>query len=76
MYNSIITPLWHINSLVDNARDTKKKIIDAFVTDKKIASSLNEFNEAQCNFTKIFNRTVDALIKQSVEKVTESVKSK
>jgi len=67
MFNSIITPLWYANSFVDAVQDAKNKFVDTFVPDEKVAATLKEFVEAQRQFTKTVNRTVNDVYTQSVE---------
>lgn len=73
------TPLFHVNQFVDNIQDAKKKVIETFVFDDKVAAPLKQFVEAQRTFTKEINRTAvefaeyfASATKTAVEKVTKA----
>jgi len=51
------TPLFQLNSFVDQAFDAKNKVIETLVHDDKVASPLKQLVEAQRTFTKEFNRS-------------------
>ena len=72
------TPLYHLNSFVDQAFDAKKKVIETLVHDDKVSSPLNQMVEAQRTFTKEFNRSavefadyLASATKTAFEKVTK-----
>lgn len=78
---SKITPLYYTNSFVDAVQDAKKKVVEQFVSDSKVATPLNQFIEAQREFTKELNRTMHEIAdyavtstKESMEKVTAQLK--
>lgn len=78
---SKITPLWYANSFVDAVQDAKKKVVEQFVSDSKVATPLNQFIEAQREFTKQVNRSVAEVTeyavtstKESIDKVTAQLK--
>jgi hypothetical protein len=56
MANSIFTPLYFANYFVDQIQDAKNKVVDTFVFDDKIKSSIKDFVEAQRTFTKQVNQ--------------------
>ena len=74
---SKITPLYYANTFVDTVQDAKKKVVEQFVTDDKVATPLNQFIEAQRTFTKELNRSLHEIAdyaatstKDSIEKAT------
>ena len=78
---SKITPLYYVNTFVDTVQDAKKKVVEQFVSDSKVAAPLNQFIEAQREFTKELNRTMHEIAdyavtstKESMEKVTAQLK--
>lgn len=78
---SKITPLYYTNSFVDAVQDAKKKVVEQFVSDSKVATPLNQFIEAQREFTKELNRTMHEIAdyavtstKESMEKITAQLK--
>ena len=73
------TPLYQLNSFVDQVQDAKNKVIETIVLDDKIASPLKQFVEAQRTFTKEVNRSAleafdyfTSAAKTAVEKVTKA----
>jgi hypothetical protein len=54
---SAITPLYYANLFVDQVQDAKKKFVETFVFDDKVAAPLKQFVEAQRTFTKEVNRS-------------------
>jgi hypothetical protein len=54
---SAITPLYYANLFVDQVQDAKKKFVETFVFDDKVAATLKQFVEAQRTFTKEVNRS-------------------
>ena len=82
MANSIYTPLYFANYFVDQIQDAKNKVVDTFVFDDKIKSSIKDFVEAQRSFTKQVNRSTDEIaeltvttFKDTLEKTAKSIKS-
>ena len=82
MANSIFTPLYFANYFVDQIQDAKNKVVDTFVFDDKIKSSIKDFVEAQRAFTKQVNRSTDEIteltattFKETLEKTVKSIKS-
>ena len=82
MANSIFTPLYFANYFVDQIQDAKNKVVDTFVFDDKIKSSIKDFVEAQRSFTKQVNRSTDEIteltvttFKDTLEKTAKSIKS-
>ena len=82
MANSIFTPLYFANYFVDQIQDAKNKVVDTFVFDDKIKSSIKDFVEAQRSFTKQVNRSTDEIaeltvttFKDTLEKTVKSIKS-
>ena len=82
MANSIFTPLYFANYFVDQVQDAKNKVVDTFVFDDKIKSSIKDFVEAQRSFTKQVNRSTDEIaeltvttFKDTLEKTAKSIKS-
>ena len=82
MANSIFTPLYFANYFVDQVQDAKNKVVDTFVFDDKIKSSIKDFVEAQRTFTKQVNRSTDEIaeltvttFKDTLEKTAKSIKS-
>ena len=82
MANSIYTPLYFANYFVDQIQDAKNKVVDTFVFDDKIKSSIKDFVEAQRTFTKQVNRSTDEIteltvttFKDTLEKTAKSIKS-
>ena len=82
MANSIFTPLYFANYFVDQIQDAKNKVVDTFVFDDKIKSSIKDFVEAQRSFTKQVNRSTDEIaeltvttFKETLEKTAKSIKS-
>jgi len=82
MANSIFTPLYFANYFVDQIQDAKNKVVDTFVFDDKIKSSIKDFVEAQRTFTKQVNRSTDEIteltvttFKDTLEKTAKSIKS-
>jgi hypothetical protein len=82
MDNSIFTPLYFANYFVDQIQDAKNKVVDTFVFDDKIKSSIKDFVEAQRTFTKQVNRSTDEIteltattFKETLEKTVKSIKS-
>jgi hypothetical protein len=82
MANSIFTPLYFANYFVDQIQDAKNKVVDTFVFDDKIKSSIKDFVEAQRTFTKQVNRSTDEIteltattFKETLEKTVKSIKS-
>ena len=82
MANSIFTPLYFANYFVDQIQDAKNKVVDTFVFDDKIKSSIKDFVEAQRTFTKQVNRSTDEIteltvttFKETLEKTAKSIKS-
>lgn len=78
---SKITPLYYANTFVDTVQDAKKKVVEQFVSDSKVATPLNQFIEAQRTFTKELNRSMHEIAdyavtstKESIEKVTAQLK--
>lgn len=78
---SKITPLYYTNSFVDAVQDAKKKVVEQFVSDSKVATPLNQFIEAQREFTKELNRTMHEIAdyavtstKETMEKITAQLK--
>jgi hypothetical protein len=73
------TPLYQLNSFVDQVQDAKSKVIETVVFDDKIASPLKQLVEAQRTFTKEVNRSAfeafeyfTSAAKTAVEKVTKA----
>jgi hypothetical protein len=73
------TPLFQLNSFVDQVQDAKNKVIETVVFDDKIASPLKQLVEAQRTFTKEVNRTTfeafdyfTSAAKTAVEKVSKA----
>ena len=82
MANSIFTPLYFANYFVDQIQDAKNKVVDTFVFDDKIKSSIKDFVEAQRSFTKQVNRSTSEVaeltvttFKETLEKTAKSIKS-
>ena len=82
MANSIFTPLYFANYFVDQIQDAKNKVVDTFVFDDKIKSSIKDFVEAQRSFTKQVNRSTSEVaeltvttFKDTLEKTAKSIKS-
>ena len=82
MANSIFTPLYFANYFVDQVQDAKNKVVDTFVFDDKIKSSIKDFVEAQRSFTKQVNRSTNEVaeltavaFKDTLEKTAKSIKS-
>jgi len=82
MANSIFTPLYFANYFVDQIQDAKNKVVDTFIFDDKIKSSIKDFVEAQRTFTKQVNRSTDEIteltattFKETLEKTVKSIKS-
>ena len=78
---SKITPLYYANSFVDTVQDAKKKVVEQFVSDDKVATPLNQFIEAQRTFTKELNRSMHEIAdyavtstKEAMDKVTAQLK--
>ena len=78
---SKITPLYYANTFVDSVQDAKKKFVETFVFDDKIAAPLKQFVEAQREFTKEVNRSVSEVAgyvanstKETFEKATAQFK--
>ena len=76
---SAITPLYYANLFVDQVQDAKKKFVETFIFDDKVAAPLKQFVEAQRTFTKEVNRSavemveyVSASSKASFEKMKKA----
>jgi len=73
------TPLFQLNSIVDQVQDAQSKVIETVVLNDKLASPLKQLVEAQRTFTKEFNRSTfeafeyfTSAAKSAVEKVTKA----
>lgn len=81
MAQSIFTPLYFANYMVDQIQDAKNKVIDTFVFDTNVKGSLKEFVEAQRSFAKQVNTSTNEIIefstvsiKETIEKAVKTVK--
>jgi len=63
---SAITPLFYANLFVDQVQDAKKKFIETFILDDKVAAPLKQFVEAQRTFTKEVNRSASEVADYTV----------
>jgi hypothetical protein len=63
---SAITPLFYANLFVDQVQDAKKKFVETFILDDKVAAPLKQFVEAQRTFTKEVNRSVSEVADYTV----------
>ena len=70
---SKITPLYYANSFVDTVQDAKKKVVEQFVSDDKVATPLNQFIEAQRTFTKELNRSIHEITDYAVTSTKDSI---
>jgi porphobilinogen deaminase len=70
---SKITPLYYANSFVDTVQDAKKKVVEQFVSDDKVATPLNQFIEAQRTFTKELNRSIHEIADYAVASTKDSI---
>ena len=71
MANSIFTPLYFANYIVDQVQDAKNKVVDTFVYDDKIKESIKDFVEAQRTFTKQVNRITNEVVELSTTAMKE-----
>jgi hypothetical protein len=63
---SAITPLFYANLFVDQVQDAKKKFVETFILDDKVAAPLKQFVEAQRTFTKEVNRSASEVADYTV----------
>jgi hypothetical protein len=63
---SAITPLFYANLFVDQVQDAKKKFVETFILDDKVAAPLKQFVEAQRTFTKELNRSASEVADYTV----------
>lgn len=63
---SAITPLFYANLFVDQVQDAKKKFVETFILDEKVAAPLKQFVEAQRTFTKELNRSASEVADYTV----------
>jgi hypothetical protein len=70
---SKITPLYYANTFVDAVQDAKNKFVETFVFDAKVKAPLKEFVEAQREFTKQINRSIDEVAQYAVASTKTAV---
>ena len=63
---SAITPLFYANLFVDQVQDAKKKFVETFILDDKVAAPLKQFVEAQRTFPKEVNRSASEVADYTV----------
>lgn len=70
--------MFTFDAMIDSVQLSKKKTVETFVTDKKVAETLNKFIDAQTDYTKsackTANDTVLSLTQHMIKVMQDSTK--